>query len=174
MATQSPVAFLLVKFQGSNDEPISVADAKQMFTAAGRGTMNVVDWFDDNSHGQIDMTGNVVFGWLTLPDTVDGYRTNRGTGTYGRTKIIDLARDAATAAGISLWQFVAVVAVTNVEVDLFGGSDSPAAPRPRRASNFGRSRLPRPCSARRSFMAWVCTSTLAVTDLMMTTGIPMT
>src|SRR6266498_2058779 len=118
MATYSPTAFLLVKFQGSNDEPISVADAKQVFTAVGRGTMNVVDWFDDNSHGQIDMTGNAVFGWLTVPDTVDGYRAKRKDGSYERGKIIDLARDAATAAGISLWPFTVIVTVTNVEVDL--------------------------------------------------------
>jgi hypothetical protein len=26
---------------------MTIADAEQMFTAAGRGTMNVADWFDE-------------------------------------------------------------------------------------------------------------------------------
>jgi hypothetical protein len=121
MPTPSPTAFLLVKFQGSNEEPISVADATQMFTGAGRGTMNLVDWFDDNSHGQVDMTGNAVFGWLNLTETVANYQAKRQDQTYGRTKIIDLARDAASAAGINLSPYVVHVVVTNVEVDLYGG-----------------------------------------------------
>ena len=122
MTTQSPMAFLLVKFQGSNDEPMTKADAEQMFTAAGRGTMNVVDWFDDNTHGQVDMSGNAVFGWLGLTETVAGYGIKRSNGTYGRSKIVELGRAAAAAAGIDLSTFTAVVVVTNVEVDLFGGT----------------------------------------------------
>ena len=50
-----PLAFLLVKFQGSAAEPITRAAAEQMFTASGRGTLNVVDWFDENTHGSVDM-----------------------------------------------------------------------------------------------------------------------
>jgi hypothetical protein len=119
--TQKPFAFLLVKFQGSNDEPMTKAEAEQMFTAAGSGTLNVVDWFQDNTHGQIDMTGNQVFGWLTLTETLADYNNKRTNGTYGRWKIIDLGRAAAVAAGIDLSTFAAVVVVTNVGVDLFGG-----------------------------------------------------
>ena len=122
MATLSPVAFLLVKFQGSPAEPISVADATQMFTASGRGTLNVVDWFDDNTHGNVDMAGNRVFGWLTLTETLADYDAKRTAGTYGRTAIIDLGRAAAVTAGVDLTPFVAVVVVTNVGVDLFGGT----------------------------------------------------
>ena len=122
MTTQTPMAFLLVKFQGNKDEPMTKADAEQMFTTVGSGTMNVIDWFHDNTHGHIDMSGNAVFGWLQLTETVDGYTTKRTNGTYGRTKIIDLGRAAAAAAGIDLSRFTAVVVVTNVEVDLFGGS----------------------------------------------------
>ena len=98
--TTKPFAFLLVKFQGSNDEPMTKAEAEQMFTAAGSGTLNVVDWFQDNTHGQIDMTGNQVFGWLTLTETLADYNNKRTNGTYGRWKIIDLGRAAAVAAGI--------------------------------------------------------------------------
>ena len=122
MPTQTPIAFLLVKFQGSNIEPINIADATQMFTAAGRNSMNVVDWFDDNSHRNVDMTGNAVFGWLQLTETVSDYNTKRANGTYGRSKIIDLGRAAAAAAGINLSGYTAVVVVTNVEVDMFGSA----------------------------------------------------
>lgn len=122
MATSTPIAFVLSKFKGSNDEPMSKAAAEQMFTAAGRGTMNVVDWFDDNSHGSVDMGGNAVFGWLELSDTVADYRAKVADKTYSRTAIIDLGRAAAVAAGVDLSKFAAFVVVTNVEVDLFGGT----------------------------------------------------
>ena len=121
MATPTPIAFLLVKFQGSNDEPITIAAATQMFTAAGRGTMNVVDWFDDNSHGQVDMTGNAVFGWLTLSHKQSDYKGS-GANPAARPDIFTWARQAATAAGINLSPFTAVVVVTNVEVDMFGSA----------------------------------------------------
>ncbi len=122
MRTKAPIAFLLVRFQGSPAEPMTKAAADEMFTAAGRGTMNVVDWFDDNTHGHVDMSANAVFGWLELPETLQGYNDKRANGTYARTKIIDLGRAAAAAAMIDLSGFTAVVVVTNVEVDLFGGS----------------------------------------------------
>ena len=122
MTTQTPMAFLLVKFKDSPAEPMTNANATQMFTATGRGTMNVVDWFDDNTHGQVDMVGNKVFGWLQLTETVADYGTKRANGTYGRSKIIDLGRAAAVAAGNNLSGFTAVVVVTNVEVDLFDGA----------------------------------------------------
>jgi hypothetical protein len=124
MVTKAPIAFLLVKFQGSSAEPITVGYAEKMFTITGRGTMNVVDWFDDNTHGQIDMGGNKVFGWLGLSETVASYQAKRADGTYGRSKIVDLGRAAAVAAGVDLSGFTAVVVVTNVEVDLFGGVGS--------------------------------------------------
>jgi len=111
MTTQTPMAFLLVKFQGSNDEPMTKADAEQMFTAAGRGTMNVVDWFDDNTHGHVDMTGNRVFGWLQLTKAVGDYKGS-GINPQGRQDIITWASQAASAAGIDLSRFTAVVVVT--------------------------------------------------------------
>jgi hypothetical protein len=121
MITQAPCAFLLVKLAGSPDEPITTAAAEQMFTKAGQGTLNVVDWFDENSHGNVDMSGNEVFGWLQLADSLAGYQAKLAAGTYGRTSIIDLGRAAATAAQIDLSKFSVVVVVTNVGLDLFGG-----------------------------------------------------
>jgi hypothetical protein len=119
MTTQTPMAFLLVKFDGSNSEPMAKAEADQMFTAAGRGTMNVVDWFDDNTHGQVDMADNEVFGWLTLPQKLSDYKGS-GANPERRLDIINWAKQAAADAEINLSKFTAVVVLTNVEVDLFG------------------------------------------------------
>jgi hypothetical protein len=119
MATQAPTAFLLVKFQGSPDEPMTPFAAKVMFTAAGHGLMNVVDWFTDNSHGNIDMSGNAVFGWLALPQKQSDYKGS-GDNPAGRQDIFLWASLAAFFAGIDLTNFTAVVVVTNVEVDMFG------------------------------------------------------
>ncbi|MFN8123859.1 MAG: hypothetical protein U0237_15695 [Thermoleophilia bacterium] len=113
---------MLVRFRGDPSEPLTTAAADRMFTAAGRGTLNVVDWFDDNTHGAIDMSGNRVFGWYELPDTLAEYSARRTDGTYPRVKIVELARAAAAAAGQDLSGFTAVVAITNVGVDLFGGT----------------------------------------------------
>lgn len=121
MATTS-VAFLLVKLRGDAAEPITRASAEQMLTATGRGTLNVVEWFDDNTHGRVDMSGNAVFGWLDLNESLAEYTTKRQSGQYGRTKIVDLARAAAAAAGIDLAPFAMTVVVTNVDVDLYGGT----------------------------------------------------
>jgi hypothetical protein len=121
MTSKTPIAFFLVKFQGSNDEPMTVSEAEEMFTAAGRGTMNVVDWFDDNTHGHVDMTDNQVFGWLLLAQAVGDYEGSGANG-QGRLDLISWARQAAAAAGIDLSPFTAVVVVTNVGVDLFGGA----------------------------------------------------
>jgi hypothetical protein len=66
------------------------------------------------------MSGNKVFGWFELTETLEGYRAKRENGTYGRTMILDLGRAAAATAGVDLSRFTAVVVVTNVDVDLFG------------------------------------------------------
>jgi hypothetical protein len=116
---QTPIGFLLVKFQDSNVEPVSKAFAQQMFTAAGRGTLNLVDWFDDNTHGNVDMTGNVVFDWLRLDQKSTDYQGS-GANPAGRQQIFDWARHSAASAGLDLSPFKAIVVVTNVPVDLFG------------------------------------------------------
>jgi len=118
---QVPIGFLLVKFQDSNAEPITKMFADIMCTATGRGTPNIVDWFDENSHGNVDMTGNVVFDWIQLDHKSTDYMGS-GANPTGRQQIFDWARHSAQAAGIDLSPFQAVVVVTNVSEDLFGES----------------------------------------------------
>jgi hypothetical protein len=54
--------------------------------------MNVVDWFDDNSHGHIEISGNAVFGWLELAETLQRYNDRRGDGTYARRSSTSVAQ----------------------------------------------------------------------------------
>ncbi|MFN8123839.1 MAG: hypothetical protein U0237_15585 [Thermoleophilia bacterium] len=170
MATPTSLAFVLVRFKDDPSEPLSPTAAEQMFTAAGRGTLNVVDWFDDNTHGAVDISGSRVFGWYQLPDTFAEYVARRTDGSCPRTKIVDLARAAAASAGIDLSPFVAVVAITNVGVDLFGGTGWCAPPRSAPDSSSGRSTSPRRSSARRSSTASGCSPTPGVTDPTPTTA----
>ena len=67
------------------------------------------------------MIGNAVFGWLQLTQAVGDYKGS-GANPARRQDIITWARQAAAAAGFNLSTFTAVVVVTNVEVDLFGGT----------------------------------------------------
>ena len=117
MPKKTPFAFVLVKWKGSNAEPITKAHAEHMFTAAGRGT-NVVDWFDENTHGNIDMTGNQVFGWIDLAISKDDW----AAAGSDRGQLHVATRAAAAAAGLDLSGFTAVVAVTNIGVGVWGGT----------------------------------------------------
>jgi hypothetical protein len=69
---------LLVKFHDDNSEPVTIAQAWRMVTFIGNGTMNIVDWFKENSHGHVDMSQSLVFGWLTLAQNQSDYK---GSGT---------------------------------------------------------------------------------------------
>jgi hypothetical protein len=97
---------------------------EQMFTGSGRGTRNMVDFFDDMSHGNVDTGGSQVFGWLTLPQRRSDYKGS-GANPSGRDDLINWARQAATAAGINLSSFFNVVICMNATptqgTDLFGG-----------------------------------------------------
>ena len=121
MPKKTPFAFVLVKWKGSNAEPITKAHAEHMFTAAGRGT-NVVDWFDENTHGNIDMTGNQVFGWIDLAISKDDW----AAAGSDRSQLHVATRAAAAAAGLDLSGFTAVVAVTNIGVGVWGGTGNVA------------------------------------------------
>lgn len=126
MKTNFAFAFILVKFTNDQTEPITVDRARRLFTDVGRGGQFVVDWFDANTHGNVDIGGSRVFGWFDLTESSAEYNQKRANGA-SRGRIIDLGRQAATAAGVDLSPFQNVVVVTNVEVDLFGSTGGVAA-----------------------------------------------
>lgn len=49
------LAVLLLRIEGATDQP-SKAYAEQLFTNAGKGTRNLVDYFDEMSHGRLDIS----------------------------------------------------------------------------------------------------------------------
>src|SRR5262249_30448498 len=103
--TASPWAVLLVKF---HDDPAADPDLgiyERLFTSAGLGTDNMVDFFRDMSHGRLDLSGTQVFGWYTLSAKRSDYVGNvypQPAGKLNRNGLLDAARAAATAAGVDL------------------------------------------------------------------------
>ena len=72
--------WLVVVIRFKDDPPIVVFDGlpngkridvlahhRRLFTKAGTGTMNMVDYFLDNSHGKIDVSDSEVVGVYTIP-----------------------------------------------------------------------------------------------------------
>lgn len=126
MTTKFSFAYILVKFTDSQAEPITVDRARRLFTKVGRGGQFVVDWFDANTHGNVDVGDSDVFGWFDLEESSTEYNQKRANGA-SRGRIIDLGRAAAAKANVDLSAFQNVVVVTNVEVDLFGSTGGVAA-----------------------------------------------
>src|SRR5258705_13063443 len=93
-------------------EAKTIAFLEQMFTKSGRGTQNMVDFFDDNSHGSVDTGESKVFGWLTLPKKWSDYKGS-GANPQGRQDLMTWARQAAATAGIDLTPFFNLVICMN-------------------------------------------------------------
>jgi M6 family metalloprotease-like protein len=118
--TQSPWAILLCKFNDDNSEPYPRQRYEDLFTSAGNGKFNMVDFFRDMSHGKLDLNGSQVFGWYTLDKKRSDY-TGSGINQQGRADLITWARQAATDDKVDLSKFFNVVVCLNVETDLYGG-----------------------------------------------------
>jgi hypothetical protein len=124
MAQQTPWAILACKWSDMPNEAKSISFLEQMFTKSGRGTQNMVDFFDDNSNGNVDTGDSRVFGWLTLPKKWSDYKRS-GANPQGRQDLMNWARQAAMDAGIDLTPFFNIVVCMNATAaqgtDLFGG-----------------------------------------------------
>ncbi|MER5980608.1 hypothetical protein ABT142_29485 [Streptomyces sp. NPDC001857] len=117
---KTPWAVLLCKFSNDNSEPYPRQRYQEIFTTDGAGRFNMVDYFRDMSHGNLDLYGSTVFGWLPLGQPTSAY-TGSGPNPQGRQDLIDWARKAAMNNGVPLANYFSVVVVTNRRVDLFGG-----------------------------------------------------
>ena len=106
-----------------HDDPALLPDLEPrewLFTGEGSGTMNMVDYFNDMSHGKLDLSDSEVLGWYRLATVRADYVGNvypQPTGKLNRNGLLQSARDAATAAGVNLARFDGVV------VSAFGGTD---------------------------------------------------
>src|SRR4051812_12960543 len=119
--TETPWAVLLSRFTDNAAEPFTRRFYENLFTNAGVGFNNMVDYFRDYSHGNIDLGGSRVFGWLVLPESLAVARTKP------RDHILGLARQTAADTGIDLSPFWRVIVCTNVPYETFGFQNGHAA-----------------------------------------------
>jgi hypothetical protein len=116
-------AVILCKFKDDTTATKPLSVYQQLFTGAGSGTSNMVDFFSDVSHGNLDLSGSQVFGWFTLSIDKSAYvggNSPAPAGSYNRNDLVNLCRTTATNAGVDLSSFNGVVVSMNGQVDLFG------------------------------------------------------
>lgn len=141
-----PLAILLLRIAGAPDKP-SRTYAEKFFTNAGRGTRNLVDYYDEVSHGQIDLGNSEVFGWMdyghTVQDLSDAWTKfhddkkkellkaglseadaeDKASGYANgakRDQLVAWARTAAADNQVPVANFQGIVCVFNQPVDYFG------------------------------------------------------
>ena len=144
------VAVLLLRIDGFEDLPTRDY-ADRLFTGAGNGTGNLVDYYRDMSHGRLDLSGTTVMGWMDYLHTVDDLTKAADTAKADKKKellatgkseadaekeagihawrtrratIKTWGLDAAKAAGYDLSGFDTFVHVFNTSVDYFGSPGS--------------------------------------------------
>jgi M6 family metalloprotease-like protein len=140
------LAILLLRITGSPDLPTREY-AEQLFTGAGRGSRNLVDYYDAMSHGRLDIGPSQVFGWMdyghSVQDLADVWNTAKSTkkkeltdagvsdadaeeaaerlaNATRRDTIKKWGREAAVQSGIDLSGFQVTVYVFNTPIDYFG------------------------------------------------------
>ena len=143
---QKNLAVLLLRMEGSPDMP-TLDYATNLFTTAGRGTGNLLDYYDEMSHGRLDLSGSRVFDWINYGHTkqdiqdewakakrekkqellnakVEEATAEEQSGAYAnavsRGKTVEWARDAAAQNGITIANDAVLVCVFNQPVDYFG------------------------------------------------------
>jgi hypothetical protein len=119
MTTKRPLAILLCKYADSAGS-FDVNYYRQLFTSAGAGTRNLVDYFHEASNGGVDMAGSQVFDGIVLSQKRSQYMGS-GINQAGRQALVDWARAAAMAQGVPLNDFFGVVVLTTPGSDVFGG-----------------------------------------------------
>ncbi|MFC4959722.1 hypothetical protein ACFPFX_25875 [Streptomyces mauvecolor] len=118
----SPWAILRCQFADTVNVPTSADDAyfADLFTGSGQGSLNMVDYFLDSSHGAVDISGTDVLGWYVLDQDRANY-TGSGANPAGRDQLIAWAKQKAIAAdGIDFSRYAGVLVCMNVPTDLFG------------------------------------------------------
>jgi hypothetical protein len=93
----------------------------KLFTSAGSGTGNVIDYWKDQSFGNLDLSGNTLLGPFDTGVTLAGAVHTELPGDRRRSQRIQDCINAASAT-VSLDSYYSVVAVYNVGVDLGSAS----------------------------------------------------
>src|SRR5882724_11034338 len=101
-------AVILCKFSDDNSPTQPLTKYQRLFTGVGNGSFNMVDFFRDMSHGQLDLSGSQVFGWFTTSVKKSDYGAS-----VDRNGLVADCRTAATNAGVNLASFNGVVVSMN-------------------------------------------------------------
>jgi hypothetical protein len=118
LATAHPFAVLLTHFTDGDDQ-YDLDFYRRLFTSAGSGSGNLVDYFHEASNGRVDISGSRVFSGIALGKKSTEYKGS-GVNQKGRQDLVTWAKTAATAANVALDQFSAVVVLTRPAADVFG------------------------------------------------------
>ncbi|MFE4987533.1 hypothetical protein ACFRFO_28480, partial [Streptomyces sp. NPDC056664] len=116
-----PWAFLLVQFSdATTPTPFTRERFEEMCTTAGAGKFNLVDFYRDMSHGNLDLSTSRVLGWHRLSQKESDY-VGSGGNPQGRRDLITWARQAVLNAGENLAPYAnRIFVVTHPPTDLFG------------------------------------------------------
>jgi hypothetical protein len=121
--TATPWAVLLVTLKDNETKTRGMDFYQNLFTSAGDGSENMVEYFRDVSHGHVDLSGSQVLGWYNLNLSSQEYWANQDQGDR-RNKFIKLAKDTASADKlnpVTLANFFNVVICINVPLESYGG-----------------------------------------------------
>ena len=142
------VAVLLLRVAGAPDQPTKTY-LEQLYTAAGKGTNNLVDYYEDMSHGKLDISDCTVYDWIDYNHTaqdlmdewtkaqaqkedellkagVDKAKATDAANVYAnairRGKITEWGNEAATNNNQSITGFDIIVYIFNQPIDFFGST----------------------------------------------------
>lgn len=94
---------VLLRVAGAPDQP-SKAYVEKLFTVAGKGTRNLIDYFDEMSHGRLNLD-SVVFDWVdyghTKQDLLDEANNEKDATKKARLEAGDSEADAEAAANLA-------------------------------------------------------------------------
>jgi hypothetical protein len=113
MAITWPWAIVLCKYSDLPTEIDPPQFYKDLFTKPGAS--GLCDYWKAVTSGNIDISGSSVFGWLTMAHASAEARALQYPA--GRATLFQWGIDAASAAGISLTQFKAVLVLQNFGLD---------------------------------------------------------
>jgi hypothetical protein len=134
----TPWAVLLCQYKDTLfPSPTPAALYQNLFTSSGTGTFNAVRYFDDVSHGRLDLSGSKVFGPITVDALWNQYTAPSDPPppgwmqTLNRQQLTTKVREAALAAKIPLQDYFGDVIIFNVAIGgAFGGAGVPYSPSP--------------------------------------------
>jgi M6 family metalloprotease-like protein len=142
------VAVLLLRVAGAPDQPTKTY-VEQLYTAAGKGTNNLVDYYEDMSHGKLDISDCTVYDWIDYGHTaqdlmdewnkafkqkedellkagVDKAKAAEAAGVHAnatrRGKITEWGNEAATKNNLLITGFDVIVYIFNQSIDFFGST----------------------------------------------------